>query len=150
MFNPNLPNLPQPIAYTTETQKNVSQQELTRQRLLEKAGGKAALGKTRYLLNRYKETLSLSQRQKEIGLGIMLGDANLQTQNQGQTYRLRYEGGNKHKTYVQSIHQDFEEYGKTYHIVAISGESYETLMRLITPYMHKDMYHKLPTSRKRA
>jgi len=37
---------------------------------------------------------------------------------------------------------------KTYYFIAISGESYEQLMSLITPYMHPDMFHKLPTPRK--
>lgn len=274
MFNPNLPNFPQPVASVNETPKQVSKQELLRQQIIEKAGGKQALGQTRYLLNSYKQTLSLTDQQKEIGLGIVLGDANLQTQDQGRSYRLRYEGGNKHKSYVFSIHQDFDEWCladpsekkrihpetkteitnwefqtlshpdinffadlfldqkgkkrvpenilnhpnftsrslaywimddgskmdhtsnqgkgveihteafsetevkslcqglqkkynlkcwpktkqrktkqgdvKTYHIVAISGESYEQLMSLITPYMHKEMYHKLPTPRKRT
>ena len=32
--------------------------------------------------------------------------------------------------------------------IAISGKSYEQLMDLIQPYIHPDMYHKLPTARK--
>ena len=33
--------------------------------------------------------ITLSKKQKEILVGILLGDANLQTENGGKTYRLR-------------------------------------------------------------
>ncbi len=274
-FNSNFPiysTRPQ-VAHVIERHEvNASQSEgvppkVLRKMLIQKAGGKVELGKTRSLLTQYKNTLSLNSVQKEVGLGILLGDANLQTQNKGKTYRLRYEGGDKHKSYIQSIHQVFTEWcladlaektrihpntksliknwefqtlsheemnffaslflnqegkkrvpenilehpnftprslaywimddgskmdhttnqgkgleihtesflepevaylcetlakkynlkswpktkkrdGKVYHIVAISGKSYETLLNLIEPYMHNDMYHKLPTPRK--
>lgn len=78
--------------------------------IIEQAGGKAALGKTRNLLRQYKETLFLTDRQKSIGMGILLGDASLQTQDNGLSYRLKYEGGNKHLSYIQSLHKEFDEW----------------------------------------
>jgi hypothetical protein len=40
----------------------------------------------------YKETLvCLTVEQWEASIGLMLGDASLQTQNEGRTYRLKFE-----------------------------------------------------------
>jgi hypothetical protein len=41
--------------------------------------------------------MTLSKKQKEILVGILLGDANLQTENGGKTYRLRVLQSEQHK-----------------------------------------------------
>lgn len=59
----------------------------------------------------YKKSLSkLSQRQWEASIGLMLGDASLQTQNQGKTYRLKFEWGNKNLPYLNSVYSLFNEW----------------------------------------
>lgn len=44
----------------------------------------------RKLLIEYKKTLSLYQELFEIGIGTLLGDASIQTQDQGKPYRLKF------------------------------------------------------------
>jgi len=40
----------------------------------------------------YKNSLiALSDKQKEASIGLILGDASLQTQNKGKTYRIKFE-----------------------------------------------------------
>lgn len=59
-------------------------------------------------LKEYKESLkSLSQIQLEASIGLMLGDASLQTQNKGITYRMKFEWGNKHLAYVHHVYELF-------------------------------------------
>jgi hypothetical protein len=49
-------------------------------------------GPNNKLLKKYKESLSsLSSIQNEVAIGLMLGDASLQTQNKGRTYRMKFE-----------------------------------------------------------
>lgn len=44
------------------------------------------------LMKEYKESLTqLKQEQWESAIGLMLGDASLQSQNKGKTYRLKFE-----------------------------------------------------------
>jgi hypothetical protein len=44
------------------------------------------------LFKEYKKSLkALTDIQLEASIGLLLGDANLQTQNKGKTYRLRFE-----------------------------------------------------------
>ena len=51
---------------------------------------KEKIGKSRNLLKRYKQQLaSLSQDQKDVAIGVMLGDGSLQTQDGGRSYRLK-------------------------------------------------------------
>jgi hypothetical protein len=40
----------------------------------------------------------------------MLGDASLQTQNKGKTYRLKFEWGNSNKAYVDHVYALFDEW----------------------------------------
>lgn len=62
-------------------------------------------------LREYKMTLnSLSKEQWEISIGLMLGDASLQTQNNGKTYRMKSEWGNKNKKYTEHVHSLFNEW----------------------------------------
>ena len=56
------------------------------------------------LLKEYKESLyKLSDLQFEALIGLLLGDASLQTQNKGKTYRIKFEWGNNSKAYVDHV-----------------------------------------------
>lgn len=59
----------------------------------------------------YKSSLSgLTKQQSEAAIGLMLGDASLQTQNKGRTYRLKFEWGNKNLPYVNHVYNLFDEW----------------------------------------
>ena len=63
------------------------------------------------LLKAYKESLkNLSKTQFEAAIGLMLGDASLQTQNKGKTYRMKFEWGDKNKPYLDHVYSLFEEW----------------------------------------
>lgn len=53
--------------------------------------------------------LKLTTKQKEILVGIILGDGHLETQNNGRTYRLKVEHSIKQKEYVDYLYQIFKE-----------------------------------------
>ena len=40
----------------------------------------------------------------------MLGDASLQTQNKGKTYRMKFEWGEKSKIYLDHVYSLFDEW----------------------------------------
>lgn len=62
-------------------------------------------------MKKYKESLhSLSKAQYEASIGLMLGDASLQTQNKGKTFRLKFEWGDRSKAYVNHVHSLFNEW----------------------------------------
>jgi len=62
-------------------------------------------------IKEYKAKLTeLSQEQKEAAIGLILGDVSLNTQNKGNTYRLKFEWGDKHKEYVYHVHKLFDEW----------------------------------------
>jgi len=54
--------------------------------------------------------LKLNQQQKEIIVGLMLGDGCLETQNEGRTYRLKVEQSIKHKEYVDWLYGNLENF----------------------------------------
>lgn len=59
----------------------------------------------------YKRSLKeLSDTQKQASIGLMLGDASLQTQNKGKDYRMKFEWGNKNLPYVAHVHKLFDEW----------------------------------------
>ncbi len=58
----------------------------------------------------YKTTLRLSDIQREMLVGILLGDACLETQNAGRTYRLKIEQGAAHGDYVRHLYEVFREW----------------------------------------
>ena len=63
------------------------------------------------LVKEYKETLiKLSKIQFEAAIGLMLGDASLQSQNNGKTYRMKFEYGDKNKPYLDHILVLFDEW----------------------------------------
>ena len=63
------------------------------------------------LFKQYKASLkSLSQIQFEASIGLVLGDASLNTGNNGKTYRLKFEWSDKHRAYIDYVNNIFEEW----------------------------------------
>ena len=61
-------------------------------------------------LKAYKEKLKLSDIQREVLVGLLLGDGHLETANSGKTYRLKIEQSEKHKSYVKHLYHIFEDW----------------------------------------
>ncbi len=60
-------------------------------------------------LESYKSQILLSKQQKEILVGLLLGDAHLETQNNGRTFRLKYSRSmNRHKEYFLHVYNLFK------------------------------------------
>jgi uncharacterized protein YktA (UPF0223 family) len=57
-----------------------------------------------------KERLKLSKKQQEVLVGILLGDACLETSNNGRTYRLKIEQGEVHREYLYHLYGLFKEW----------------------------------------
>ena len=69
------------------------------------------LGPNSTKLKEYKDSLiDLSIEQKEAIIGLMLGDASLQSQNKGKTYRIKFEWVDKNKAYVLHVFNLFDEW----------------------------------------
>ena len=64
-------------------------------------------------LESYKKSLKLTESQKKVLYGILLGDAHLETQNDGKTYRLKIEQSISHKAYVDHLYEVFREWVRT-------------------------------------
>jgi hypothetical protein len=63
------------------------------------------------LFKQYKASLiSLSSIQFEASIGLILGDASLNTENNGKTYRLKFEWSDKHKAYIDHVYNIFNEW----------------------------------------
>lgn len=63
------------------------------------------------LIKEYKESLtSLTDLQWEASIGLMLGDASLQSQNNGKTYRMKFEWSDKSKPYLDHVYNLFDEW----------------------------------------
>lgn len=58
----------------------------------------------------HEEKKKLTTLQKEVLVGILLGDAHLETQNNGRTYRLKIEQSVEHKDYVFHLYGLFKEF----------------------------------------
>jgi hypothetical protein len=59
-------------------------------------------------LRRYKEMLKLTKTQREVIVGLLLGDGSMQTQNDGRTYRLIHvQGGRKRGVYTSHLFEVF-------------------------------------------
>lgn len=66
---------------------------------------KGDVGKSRRLLKQYKNQISLKKEQFEMCIGLVLGDAHLQTQDEGKTHRLKFEVGDKNLDYLNHIQE---------------------------------------------
>jgi len=63
------------------------------------------------IMRDYKKSLKdLTNIQLEASIGLLLGDANLQTQNKGKTYRLKFEWGAKIKPYLDFVYNIFDDW----------------------------------------
>src|SRR5437588_10628844 len=58
-------------------------------------------------IQEHKQTLRLSQELRDALVGLLLGDACVETQNGGRTYRVKVEQSSQHREYVQHLHQLF-------------------------------------------
>jgi hypothetical protein len=62
-------------------------------------------------LKTYKENLApLSLIQKETMVGLLLGDASLQTLNKGKTFRVKFEWGSASRDYLNHVYDVFKNY----------------------------------------
>lgn len=69
------------------------------------------LGPNSHKLKEYKNGLfQLTKEQREAAIGLMLGDASLQSQNKGKTYRLKFEWDDKNKKYALHVHKLLDEW----------------------------------------
>ena len=57
-----------------------------------------------------KSSLALSQVQREVLIGLLLGDAHLETQNNGRTYRLKLEYSMKQCEYARHVYGLYKEW----------------------------------------
>ena len=58
----------------------------------------------------YKSTLKLTRKQREILVGLMLGDGHLETQNCGRTYRLKLEYSVNNHEYCHHLYEVFRDW----------------------------------------
>ena len=64
-------------------------------------------------IERSKATMQLSDRQREVVVGTLLGDAHLETKDQGRTYRLKIEHSRKQRAYVDWLYHEFQSLVRT-------------------------------------
>jgi len=62
------------------------------------------------LIEESKKALRLTQEQRDIIVGLVLGDGHLETQNHGRTYRLKVEHSVKQQAYLEWIQTIFREW----------------------------------------
>lgn len=55
-------------------------------------------------LKQFLDNYSVTDHQRDVIVGTLLGDANLQTQNGGRTYRYRFWQSNKHRDYMFHVY----------------------------------------------
>jgi LAGLIDADG DNA endonuclease family protein len=60
-----------------------------------------------------KPSLKLSDVQRDMLVGLILGDAHLETQSNGRTYRVKFEYGNNHREYANHLYESFREWIRT-------------------------------------
>ena len=61
----------------------------------------------------HKEVLKLDKIQREVIVGVLLGDGCLESQNSGRTYRLKIEQPARHREYVDHLYGLFEDWVRT-------------------------------------
>ena len=57
-----------------------------------------------------KSSLKLNDTQRQVLVGVLLGDAHLETQNSGRTYRVKFEYSAKHGEYANHLYGIFKEW----------------------------------------
>lgn len=61
-------------------------------------------------IEKYKINLRLNAEQREILIGILLGDATLETQNKGRTYRIKVEHSVSQTAYTEHLYDIFKDW----------------------------------------
>lgn len=61
-------------------------------------------------IREHKKTLKLNKKQRDIIVGLLLGDGHLETQDNGRTYRLKVEHGMQQKDYVDWLYSEFKDW----------------------------------------
>ena len=61
-------------------------------------------------IEEYNKTLKLTKKQKEILVGLILGDGHLETLNKGKTYRLKVEHSLKQREYLDWLYLNFKDW----------------------------------------
>lgn len=61
----------------------------------------------------YKKNLKLSSLQREIIVGLALGDGHLETSNNGRTYKLKVEHCIQQKEYIDWLYKQFQNWVRT-------------------------------------
>ena len=64
-------------------------------------------------IKEYKKSLKLNQKQKEVLVGLLLGDGHLATQNGGRTYALKIEHSVKQRAYVDWLYELYKKWVRT-------------------------------------
>lgn len=57
-----------------------------------------------------KQSLKLSDLQRQTLVGVLMGDAHLETQNRGRTYRVKFEYSVGHEDYALHLYEIFHEW----------------------------------------
>lgn len=96
--------------YTFHERPTTSQKKSTRMNI--QKDQLFGIGPNSKLLQQYKAQLtSLSPIQKEIAIGLCLGDASLQQQSRTKPeYRMKFEWGDVHKEYAFHVYETFSEW----------------------------------------
>lgn len=61
-------------------------------------------------IEKAKSLLKLNDMQREVLVGVLLGDAHLETQNSGRTYRVKFEYSAEHGEYAHHLYEIFKEW----------------------------------------
>ena len=64
-------------------------------------------------IEEYKEKLALTDTQREVLVGLILGDAHLETKDGGKTYRVKIEQSIAHIDYVMHLYEVFKPFVRT-------------------------------------
>jgi len=101
---------------------------------------KADVKTNRQLLNKYKNQVSLKKEQFEMCIGLVLGDANLQTQNNGKSYRLKFEVGDKNLEYLKHIQEMLDPFilSEPNQIIRVNNSGHEVKTFQLQTISHSD------------
>ena len=64
-------------------------------------------------LKQAKSTLKLTRQQRHVLIGVLLGDAHLESDTSGQTFRLKIEQSVRHAAYVEHLYELFSDWVTT-------------------------------------
>lgn len=101
------------------------------------------------VIEEYKTGLRLTSIQREVLIGLMLGDGNLETANNGRTYRLKIEHSTTQREYLEHLYNMFKDFvltpprvrefsykGKIYHHLVFSTLSHASFRFYAHQFYH--------------